>query len=68
VTNKKCDEKVIYHIERGIMRFVEVPVPCGNTDPYGSVALCPKCEHKRKSINERSAYINSLAPSNWGEF
>ena len=47
------------------MRFVEVPVPCGNTDPYGSVALCPKCEHKRKSINERSAYINSLAPSNW---
>ena len=68
MTNKKCDEKVIYHIERGLMRFVEVPVACGNTDPYGDVALCSKCEHKRESIMERSDYINSLAPSNWGDF
>ena len=48
--------------------WVEVPYACGSTDPYGDVALCPNCEHKRESIMERSAYINSLAPSNWGDF
>ena len=68
MTSKKCEEKVIYHIERGMMRFVEVPVSCGNTDPYGGVALCEKCEHKRRGIMDRSNYINSLAPSNWGDF
>ena len=70
MTNKKCEKIVAYQVQRDHLKneWIEVPYACGSTDPYGGVALCEKCEHKRESIMERSAYITSLAPSNWGDF
>ena len=70
MTSKKCEKIVAYQVQRDHLKneWIEVPYACGNTDPYGGVALCEKCEHKRRGIMERSDYINSLAPSSWGDF
>jgi hypothetical protein len=56
-----CENKVVFSVEVGMMRYKDFAIRCGTTDPYGGLALCEKCEHKRRAI-----LTNSDEPEDWG--
>lgn len=68
-----CDNHRIYFIDRG-WETREVPVKCGNTDPYGGRAICEACEANPSKLAEHERILAQAEADNawlrsagWGE-
>ena len=71
-----CKNEVSFMVEIGnTMRFREILLRCGETDPYGESCICDDCSNDPKimeSIRNHQANVeadNAWARSaGWGEF
>ena len=68
-----CDNTKTYYVDKGLS-YVEVQVQCGTTDPYGSRALCERCESDPRALREHLDIIENeeadnawLRSAGWGE-
>ena len=54
-----CDNHVTYYYPKGF-DYIEVKAKCGNTNPYGGLALCEDCEHERTAREARTTYCKNM--------
>ena len=54
-----CDNHVTYYYPKGF-DYIEVKAKCGNTNPYGGLALCEDCEHERTAREARTTYCKDM--------
>ncbi len=48
-----CKNEVSYMVEIGrTMRYREIFIRCGNTDPHGESAICNECNSNTKAMEE----------------
>lgn len=54
-----CNEKITFYVPKGY-DYSPYDVKCGNTDPYGDLALCPSCENQREAREARTDYCAAM--------
>ncbi len=62
-----CKNEVSYDVEIGrTMRYREIFIRCGNTDPHGESAICDECRSNPKTMESpRNHQANVDADNAW---
>lgn len=56
-----CNNTTEFHVWRqDLYTCVPVLVKCGQTDPWGDLCLCDKCESKHETIESKRDYCVGL--------
>ena len=60
-----CKNEVSYMVEIGkTMRYREIFIRCGNTDPYGESSICDHCENDPKMMEEIKRHKENVEADN----